>query len=339
MGEPDVATDAARLAELGKEYAALEPIVAKYRALTDVLQQLEEAQALLDEAGDADMVALAKEEVDALTERRDALNRELQLALVPGDPNDERDVFVEIRAAAGGEEAALFAGDLYRMYSRYAQLQGWNVEIVDANETGIGGFREIIFEVRGKRAYSRLKFESGGHRVQRVPVTESSGRIHTSTVTVAVMPEAEDVDVDVDEKDLRIDTFHAGGHGGQNVNKVATAVRMTHLPTGIVAICQDERSQLRNKQKAMAVLKARLLDRALREQREAVTADRRSKVGTGERAEKVRTYNFPQDRVTDHRINLTLHNLPTILDGNLDPLIDPLVEEERTLRLEEAFVV
>ncbi|MBI4340201.1 MAG: PCRF domain-containing protein, partial [Chloroflexi bacterium] len=240
--------------------------------------------------------------------------------------------------AAGGEEAALFAAELYRMYTRYAQLRGWEVELVDAHETGIGGFKEIIFEVMGKGVYSRLKYENGAHRVQRVPSTEAAGRIHTSTVTVAVMPEAEEVEVNVEDKDLRIDIFHAGGHGGQNVQKVATAVRIIHIPTGIVATCQDERSQLRNKQKAMAVLRARLLDKVTREYQEVVSEERRSKVGTGERSEKVRTYNFPQDRVTDHRVNLTVHNLPAVLEGRLDPIIDTLFQEERNRRLAEASV-
>jgi peptide chain release factor 1 len=336
MADPQVATDTPRLIGLGKERAALEPLVGAYRTYKDVVRQIQEVKALLEESADADMAALAREEMDSLAEKESRLQEELRIALVPRDPNEGRDVFIEIRAAAGGEESGLFAAQLYRMYTRYAQLRGWNVEVVDAHETGIGGFKEMIFEVRGAGAYSRLKYENGAHRVQRVPTTESSGRIHTSTVTVAVMPEVDEVDLQIDEKDLRIDIYHAGGHGGQNVQKVATAVRIVHVPTGIVATCQDERSQLRNKQKAMAVLRARLLDKATQERQDAITEERRSKVGTGERSEKVRTYNFPQDRVTDHRINLTLHNLPGVLDGYLDPLIDALLNEERARQLHKA---
>ena len=338
MANPDVATDMPRMISLGREYSSLGAVISVYREYRKVSAQLEETKPLLQETADPEMASLVKEEIGVLEQRQATLSDDLQIALLPKNPNDERDVFVEIRAAAGGEEAALFATELYRMYTRYAQTRAWGIELVDANETGIGGFKEVIFEVKGKGAYSCLKYESGGHRVQRVPVTESSGRIHTSTVTVAVMPEAEDVEVGIEEKDLRVDVFHAGGAGGQNVNKVATAIRITHIPTGIVATCQDERSQLRNKQKAMAVLKARLLDKALNEQQEALTADRRSKVGSGERAEKVRTYNYPQDRITDHRINLTLHNLQTVLDGGLDALIQPLMTEDRNQKLEDASI-
>ena len=336
MAEPDATSDMARLVALGKERASLEPTVTLYRTYKAVSGQLQEAKVLLAESREPDMAALAKEEIDSLTEQQTKLQDELQMALLPKDPNDEKNVFIEIRAAAGGEESGLFAAELYRMYSRYAQLRGWQVELVEANGTGIGGFKEIVFEVRGKSAFSRLKYESGAHRVQRVPTTESTGRIHTSTVTVAVMPEADEIDFQINEKDLRIDIFHAGGHGGQNVQKVATAVRIVHIPTGVVASCQDERSQLRNKQKAMAVLRTRLLDKATQEHQDAITEERRSKVGTGERSEKVRTYNFPQDRVTDHRINLTLHNLPTILEGYMDPIIDPLMNEDRNRLLQEA---
>ena len=329
MADPEVATDSTRLMALGKERSSLEPAVVSYRVYQRTEQALREARAIVQEAGDADLVALAQEEIATLEERQATLEEELKLAMSPKNPIDDRDVFVEIRAAAGGEEAALFAAELYRMYTRYAQIRGWEVELIDSRETGIGGFKEIVFEVRGGGAYSRLKHESGGHRVQRVPATESSGRLHTSTVTVAVIPEAEDVEVDLKDEDLRIDVFHAGGHGGQNVNKVATAVRITHLPTGIVAVCQDERSQLRNKQKAMAVVKARLLDKVTQEQHQEISQNRRSQVGTGERSEKVRTYNFPQDRVTDHRINLTLHNIPGIIGGGLDALVEPLMARER----------
>jgi len=334
MADPQMAADATRLMALEKARASLRPVVSTYRAYRQAAKALEEAQAILQESSDPDLIALAQEEIATLKEKLTKLEEDLKIALAPKEATDERDVIVEVRAAAGGEEAALFTAELYRMYTRYAQRRGWQVELIDARETGIGGFKEIVFEVKGKDVYHRMKHESGGHRVQRVPVTESSGRIHTSTATVAVMPEAGDVEVDLKADDLRIDIYHAGGHGGQNVNKVATAVRITHLPSGIVAICQDERSQLRNKQNAMAVLKARLLDRLTREQQQAISQDRRSQVGTGERAEKIRTYNFPQDRVTDHRVGLTLHNLPAILDGDLDPIIEPLVAQELERRLE-----
>ncbi|MBI4201160.1 MAG: peptide chain release factor 1 [Chloroflexi bacterium] len=336
MADPQVVTDTVRLVALGKERAALEPLVTNYRSYLRTSQALREAEAILRDASDADLVALAKEEMESLSGRLTDLEAQLKLALTPKDPTDDRDVIVEIRGAAGGEEAALFAGELYRMYARYAQVRGWQVEIIDAHETGLRGFKELIFEVRGRGAFSRLKYESGAHRVQRVPLTEASGRLHTSTVTVAVLPEAEDVDVDIKEEELRIDIYHASGHGGQNVQKVSTAVRITHLPTGIVAVCQDERSQLRNKQKALAVLKARLWDRATRERQEAISSQRRSQVGTGDRAEKIRTYNFPQDRVTDHRISLTLHNLQAVLNGDLEPLIEPLMAEERARRMAAA---
>ena len=334
MADPSIATDFNRLAVLAKERAFLEPAVTTYREYLKAQRAQDEARAILGEGGDPEMVALAQEELDTLEEKLRALDETLKLALLPRDPQDDRDIIVEIRAAAGGDEAALFAAELYRMYARYAQVRGWTVDVIDTRDTGIGGFKEVVFEVKGEGVYSRLKHESGVHRVQRVPATESSGRLHTSTVTVAVLPEAEDVELDLKEEDLRIDIFHAGGHGGQNVNKVATAVRITHLPSGIMAVCQDERSQLRNKQKAMAVLKARLLDRAIKEQRQEISDDRRTQVGSGDRAEKARTYNYPQDRVTDHRIGLTLHNLPALLDGELDPIIEPLITQEREQRLQ-----
>ena len=336
MASPAVATDPAKLTGLAKEHASLESVVNTYHEYLKTLEALEETRGILVEDSDPELKTMAQEELDALEERRLVLDGRLQEALLPRDPQDERDIFVEIRAAAGGDEAALFAADLYRMYTRYAQAKGWTVDLVDASETGIKGFKEIIFEVKGRGVYSRLKHESGVHRVQRVPVTESSGRLHSSTVTVAVLPEAEDVELAVAEEDLRIDIFHAGGHGGQNVNKVATAVRITHLPTGIMAVCQDERSQLRNKQKAMAVLRARLLAIAVQQQQQEISQDRRSQVGTGERSEKARTYNYPQDRITDHRIGLTLHSLEAVLGGDLDPIIDPLIKQERQRKLKHA---
>jgi peptide chain release factor 1 len=334
MARPDVAGDYERLQTLAREHASLEEIVSMYREHRRLAQALEEARALVAEGGDPDLVALAQEEMARAQAGMEALEGNLRLALLPKDPMDEKDVIVEVRAAAGGEEASLFAGDLYRMYSRFAERKGWTVEVLDSHPSDLGGFKEIVFEAHGRGAYSCLKYESGVHRVQRVPVTEASGRIHTSTATVAVLPEADDVDVHIDEKELRIDIFNASGHGGQNVQKNATAVRITHLPTGIVAVCQDERSQLKNRNKAMAVLRARLLDVERRRQHEEVESTRRSQVGTGERAEKVRTYNFPQDRVTDHRIGYTRHNLPGLLDGGLEDVIAAMQEDEQARLLE-----
>ncbi|MEX1252979.1 MAG: peptide chain release factor 1 [Dehalococcoidia bacterium] len=338
MGRPEVAAEYERLQALARERAAIENVVALYREARDVERALAGARSVLAESGDAELSALAKEEVEALSARRDELEERLRLALLPRDPHDERDVIVEIRGGTGGEEAALFAADLYRMYSRYADRLGWQTEVLSFNETGIGGFKEIIFGVRGRGAFSRLKYESGVHRVQRVPETEAQGRIHTSTATVAVLPEAKEVEVDIGEGELRIDIFHAGGHGGQNVNKVATAVRLTHLPTGLVVVCQDERSQLKNRMKAMGVLRARLLALREQEQHREITDSRRAQVGTGERSEKIRTYNFPQDRVTDHRIGLTVHNLPAILDGDIDALIDAVATSEQARQLEQQAV-
>ena len=326
------------LAELGKEYSQLESKSKTFHKYDDLLKSIESLKQIISSEDDKELVELAKEELNEELLRQTNLEEEIQVLLLPEDPNDQRNVFVEIRAAAGGDEAALFAGDIYRMYSRYSQIANWNLEIMSMNETGIGGYKEIVFSVQGENVYKKLKYESGAHRVQRVPSTESSGRIHTSTITVAVLPEADDVDVDINDNDLRIDIFHAGGHGGQNVNKVATAVRITHLPSGIVAVCQDERSQMRNKQKAMDVIKARLLDKATREQQQSISSDTKSQVGTGERAEKIRTYNFPQDRITDHRINLTIHNMENVLNGNLDILIDPIQEKEKEMLLENPVV-
>jgi len=335
---PEVASDLERLQMLAKERASIESLVTKYRKYKATSKSLEETRAMLNDGLGEEMTTLVKQEIESLESQQDHLLQELKLALVPKDANDDRDIIMEIRAGAGGDEAGLFAADLFRMYSRYAQSKGWEIDIINVNESGIGAFKEIIFEIKGRRAFSRLKYERGVHRVQRVPVTESSGRIHTSTATVAVLPKAEEVDISINPDDLKIDIFHSGGAGGQNVNKVATAVRITHLPTGIVAVCQDERSQLKNKTRAISVLRSRLLDMEQRQQEAEVTAQRRSQVGTGDRAEKIRTYNFPQDRVSDHRIGLSLHNLPRILDGELDELVEALATSDQAEQLEERLV-
>ena len=334
MAQPDISSDLARLQSLAQEQAGLEDIVTKYRQYKAVSKALQETQAMLDDGLEPDMIPVVKEEIGNLKKRHDTMLHDLQLSLIPKDVNQNKDVIMEIRAGTGGEEASLFAATLFRMYSRYAQNKGWQVDIIDSNQTELGGFKEIIFEIKGKGAFSRLKYESGVHRVQRVPVTESSGRIHTSTATVAVLPEAEEVEIAIKPDDIRIDLFRSGGAGGQNVNKLTTAVRITHLPTGIVTVCQDERSQLRNRMKAMAVLRARLLDKELRKKNQEITDERRSQIGSGERAEKIRTFNFPQDRVTDHRINLSIHNLPRVLGGDIDELVDALANSEQVKLLE-----
>jgi len=334
ISKPEIATDLKKVQSLAQERAGIEDVVASYRKYKATAKQLEDTRAMLEGKLDEEMAAMAKQEIEKLKPRQESLLQELKLALLPKDANDDRDIIIEIRAGAGGDEAGLFAAALFRMYSRYAQTKGWDVDIINSNESGIGGFKEIIFEVRGKGAFSRLKYERGVHRVQRVPATESSGRLHTSTATVAVLPQADEVEVDINPDDLRIDIYHSGGAGGQNVNKVATAVRITHLPTGIVSMCQDERSQLRNRTKAMSVLRARLLDIERTKQEAAITQQRRSQVGTGDRAEKIRTYNFPQDRISDHRLGKNLRNLPRIMDGELDELVDALTTSEQAKELE-----
>ncbi len=334
LADPRILAQPSEYARLRREHAEILEIVERFREYRDVLARLGEARHIVADGADRELVELAQGEIVELTERQTALEAELRRLLLPRDPNDDRNVFVEVRAGAGGEEAALFAADLVRMYTKYAERRRWKVDLMNAHATGVGGFKEAILFVQGRGAWSRLKFERGVHRVQRVPVTESSGRIHTSTVTVAVLPEAEEVDVRIDERDLRVDVYRSSGPGGQGVNTTDSAVRITHLPTGLVVTCQDERSQLKNRAKAMRVLRARLLERAQEEQQAAIAADRRSQVGTGERSERIRTYNFPQARVTDHRIGLTLHRLPDILEGDLDELIDALAAAEQAERLE-----
>ncbi len=334
MADPAVAADHTRVARLAQEQSELEEIVQAYRHWQTVKAQIEEARSVLEDEGDAEMAQFIREEISRLKQEMEAAEAELRRLLLPRDPNDDKDVIVEIRAGAGGEEAGLFAADLFRMYTRYAESQGWKVDVISSNETGIGGFKEIIFEVKGKGAYSRLKYESGVHRVQRVPATEASGRIHTSTATVAVLPEADEVEVEIDPKDLRIDVFRSTGHGGQSVNTTDSAVRITHLPTGIVVTCQDERSQLQNKQRALSVLRARLYDLERQKQMEQITTARRLQVGSGERSEKIRTYNFPQNRVTDHRIGLTSYRLEAILDGEIDEFIEALAAADQAERLQ-----
>jgi len=335
MSTPEIATDHVQMTKLAQEKSSLDDLISLYQDYKATVKSLEDTKVMQNDKLDADMQAMVKDEMHQLEEKQARLQEELKMALLPKDPNDEKNIIMEIRGGAGGDEAAIFAADLFRMYSRYAQTKRWNVDVISSSESVDGGLKEIILEISGKGVFSRLKYERGVHRVQRVPITESSGRIHTSTATVAVLPEAEEVDLSIDPSDIRVDIFHSGGAGGQNVNKVATAVRLTHFPSGMVVICQDERSQLRNRQKAMAVLRSRLLDIQTSKQEEEMSSMRRSQVGTGERSEKIRTYNFPQDRLSDHRIGLTLHSLPRIMQGELDPLIDALATDTQTKLLQE----
>ncbi|MFO7323551.1 MAG: peptide chain release factor 1 [Chloroflexota bacterium] len=333
MADPAVMSDHKKLREYGQERANLEEIVTVYQEYRRQLQELEDARELLAEERDPDLRALAEEEIAKLEESTEALYERLKLLLLPKDPRDEKNVIMEIRAGAGGDEAGLFVADLFRMYSYYAQNRGWKIEVIDQHDTGVGGFKEIKFEVKGRGAYSRLKWESGVHRVQRVPETESQGRVHTSTATVAVLAEVDEVDVELDMNDVRVDVYRSGGAGGQSVNTTDSAVRMTHIPTGIVVAVQDERSQLQNRIRAKQILLARLYELELEKQRSALDNERRGQVGTGERAEKIRTYNFPQNRVTDHRINLTSYNLPRVMDGELDEFIDELIARDQAEKL------
>jgi peptide chain release factor 1 len=333
LAREDATADLEKYRKLSREHAELTPVVALFQAYRKTEIDAETAQTFLS---DPDMKAFAQAELDESREKLALLEAELQKALLPRDPNDDRNIFLEIRAGTGGDESALFAGDLFRMYSRYAERQGWKIEVISANESELGGYREIISRIVGEGAYSRLKFESGGHRVQRVPATETQGRIHTSACTVAVMPEADEIgDVEINPADIRIDTFRASGAGGQHINKTDSAVRITHLPTGIVVECQDDRSQHRNKAQAMAVLAARIKDAQLREQQAGIASTRKSLIGSGDRSERIRTYNFPQGRVTDHRINLTLYKIDFIMQGELDELLDALASEYQAEQLAE----
>jgi peptide chain release factor 1 len=329
----EIGSDYQRATALAKERAELEPLVEKANAYRQALQRLEEARALRDTEEEEEMRQLAEAEIEALGPQVAKLEGEIKSLLLPKDPRDQRNVILEIRAGTGGDEAALFAADLFRMYARYAERYNWNVDVIDANEIGIGGYKEVIAIIKGKGAYSRLKYESGVHRVQRVPATEAQGRIHTSTATVAVLAEVDEVEIDIPDNDLRIDVYRSAGAGGQNVQKNATAIRITHLPTGMVVQCQDERSQLQNRLRAMSILRARLYEMEEEKRREEIDSARRSQVGTGERSEKIRTYNYPQSRITDHRINLSNYNLPAILDGELDFFIDELSTRDEAERL------
>ena len=333
LQEPDVANDATRFRNLMKEQSDLAPIVEAFKEYKQCKQNVEDSLMMLEEESDEEMRELAKEELNESKNRIEELEKEMKILLLPKDPNDEKNVIVEIRAGAGGDEASLFAAEIYRMYVHYAEGRRWKVEMISLNENGIGGFKECVFMISGQGAYSRLKYESGVHRVQRVPETESGGRIHTSTITVAIMPEAEEVDVELDMNDCKFDVFRASGNGGQCVNTTDSAVRLTHIPTGIVISCQDEKSQLKNKDKALKVLRARLYELELAKQHDAEAEARKSQVGTGDRSEKIRTYNFPQGRVTDHRIKLTLHKLDSILNGDLDEIIDSLIAADQTAKL------
>lgn len=335
ISDPSIMANQAEWRKLCKEHADLEVIVNAYREYKQVLQDLQDNKEMLQDEDDNEMREMLQEDISSLSKRQEELEHHIQILLLPKDPNDDKNVFVEIRGGAGGEEAALFASNLFRMYTRYAEKNRWQVEIMSLNETDLGGFKEVVFMIKGSGAYSKLKYESGVHRVQRVPDTESSGRIHTSTATVAVLPEVDDVDIEINEKDLKIDVFRASGNGGQCVNTTDSAVRMTHIPTGLVVSCQDEKSQLKNKEKALKVLRARLYEKAEAERHAEIAEDRRSQVGTGDRSERIRTYNYPQGRVTDHRIGLTLYKLETFLDGDIDEVINALITADQAEKMKK----
>ncbi|HLK32138.1 MAG TPA: peptide chain release factor 1 [Terriglobales bacterium] len=335
LASPEVISDSGRYQKTAKAHSELAPVVEKYREYKDLRRGIEDSKAVLAEENDAEIRAYAQEELEKLEERATRAEEELKVLLLPKDPNDEKNVVLEIRAGTGGDEATLFAAEMFRMYTRYAETQRWKVEVLSTSESGVGGLKEVIAIIEGDRVYSRLKYESGVHRVQRVPETEQQGRVHTSAVTVAVLPEAEDVDIKIEAKDLRIDTFCSSGPGGQSVNTTYSAVRVTHIPTGVVVSCQDEKSQIKNREKAMRVLRSRLYEIELQKQQEQLAKERRAMVGTGDRSEKIRTYNFPQNRVTDHRIGLTLHQLGDVIDGKLQPIIDALVTHYQAEKLRQ----
>ena len=341
LASPDIMTDSAKFQKTAKAHSEISPMVERYREYKDLKKGIAESRAMLAEEKDPEMRAYAQEELDKLEARVAAVEAELKVLLLPKDPNDEKDVILEIRAGTGGDEATLFAAEMFRMYTRYAETQGWKVEVLSTSESSVGGLKEVIAIIEGKRVYSRLKYESGVHRVQRVPATEQQGRVHTSAVTVAVLPEAEDVDIKIEAKDLRIDTFCSSGPGGQSVNTTYSAVRITHLPTNTVVSCQDEKSQIKNREKGMRVLRSRLYEMEMQKQQDALAKERRAMVGSGDRSEKIRTYNFPQNRVTDHRIGLTIHQLQEVMDGKLQPLIEALVThyQAENMKQESANVV
>ncbi|GAE87292.1 peptide chain release factor 1 [Acetivibrio straminisolvens] len=333
LSDPAVIANQDEYRKLMKEHAELEALVTKYDEYKKVTKEISDAEEMLNEKLDKEFREMVEMELEKAQERLEALKKEMKILLLPKDPNDEKSVIVEIRGGAGGEEAALFAGDLFRMYTRYAERNGWKVEMLDSNPTEIGGFKEVTFSIEGSGAYSRLKFESGVHRVQRIPATEANGRVHTSTVTVAVLPEVEEIDVEINPNDLRIDTYRASGAGGQHINKTESAIRITHLPTGLVVSCQDQRSQHKNREKAMRVLRSKLYEMAQEQQNSEIAQERKSQVGTGDRSERIRTYNFPQGRVTDHRIGLTLYKIDDIIDGDIDEIIDALITTDQANRL------